>query len=58
VGWQILTTVGAYLFTGRAVLFVIGLLLGGMLTVASPEAFDIMSQLVSWWRVMMTAIFQ
>ena len=56
--WQILTAIGAFLFTGRALLFVLGLILGGMLTVASPDVLGIMETLVSWWNVLMQALFR
>ena len=55
--WQIVTAIGAFLFTGRAVLFVLGLFLGGMLTVASPDVLGIMQTLVGWWTVLMQALF-
>jgi hypothetical protein len=58
VAWQILTAIGAFLFTGRALLFVIGLVLGGMLTVASPEMLSVMQTLVSWWNTLLEALFR
>jgi len=39
-------------------LFVIGLVLGGMLTVASPEIMGMMKTLLSWWNALLTALFQ
>lgn len=58
MAWQILTAIGAFLFTGRALLFVIGLVLGGMLTVASPEILSVMQTLVSWWSTLLEALFR
>lgn len=50
MGWQILSEIAGYLFTGRAVLFVLGLVFGGMLTVASGTVYDWMSVLLGWWN--------
>lgn len=58
MAWQILTAIGAFLFTGRALLFVIGLVLGGMLTVASPEVLGMMQTLLGWWNALLNALFQ
>lgn len=56
--WQILAAIGAFLFTGRAVLFVVGIVLGGMLTVASPEVLGLMETLVGWWTALIEALFE
>ena len=56
--WQILAAIGAFLFTGRAVLFVLGIVLGGMLTVASPEVLGMMETLVGWWNALLEALFR
>lgn len=56
--WQILAAIGAYLFTGRAVLFVVGIVLGGMLTVASPDVLGVMETLVGWWSALLEALFR
>lgn len=56
--WQILAAIGAFLFTGRAVLFVVGVVLGGMLTVASPEVLGLMETLVGWWNALLEALFR
>ena len=58
MAWQILTAIGAFLFTGRAMLFVVGLILGGMLTVASPDVLSVMQMLVEWWNSLLMALFR
>lgn len=57
MGWQLLTAVAAFLFTGRAALFLLGIFLGGMLTVASPQVLAMMTVLVGWWDFLMSALF-
>ena len=53
MGWQIGTAIAAFLFTGRAALFLLGIVLGGMLTVASPEVLGVMNTLVGWWDLVL-----
>lgn len=50
MGWQILSEVAGFLFTGRALLFVLGLVFGGMLTVGSTSVYEWMSVLLGWWN--------
>ena len=57
MGWQLLTAVAAFLLTGRAVLFLLGIFLGGMLTVASPQVLAVMTVLVGWWDFLISALF-
>lgn len=57
MGWQLLTAVAAFLLTGRAVLFLLGIFLGGMLTVASPQVLALMTVLVGWWDFLISALF-
>ena len=58
MAWQILTAIGAFLFTGRALLFLLGILLGGMLTVANGDVMGMMQTLVGWWQALMNALFE
>jgi len=58
MGWQIGTAIAAFLFTGRAALFLLGIVLGGMLTVASPEVLGVMNTLVGWWDLVLQALFR
>jgi len=57
MGWQIITALSAFLFTGRAALFLIGVILGGMMTVASPKILGVMQTLVEWWQFLISALF-
>lgn len=54
--WQLLTAFTAFLFTGRVLMFLLGLILGGMLTVASTHVLGVMTVLVNWWQMLLGAI--
>lgn len=47
--WQIISEVSAFLFTGKALPFVVGLLVGGMLTVSNGTFYEWMDVMLGWW---------
>lgn len=53
--WQILTAIGAFVFSARSLLFLVGLLVGGMATVSFENVTTLMQTLVSWWELLMQA---
>lgn len=54
--WQILSEIGAFIFTGRALLFVLGVILGGMLTVNSVTFYQWMDLMLGWWQALITMV--
>ena len=57
MGMQLFTAVMTFLFAGRTLLFLLGLLIGGMLTVSSETVFGAMDATVGFWVFVLGAIF-
>lgn len=47
--WQIISEIAAFLFVGKALPFVIGLVVGGMLAVGNDTFYEWMDVVLGWW---------
>lgn len=57
MGMQLFTAIMTFIFAGRTMLFVVGLLLGGMLTVSSENVYVVMASIVGGWMFVINGLF-
>ena len=50
--WQIVSEIGSFIFTTRVLFFVLGGLIGGMLTVGNAFVYESMGVMLGWWQAL------
>lgn len=53
---QILATVLDLLMNGRMIVFLLGVMLGGMLTVSNSFAYESSETLLEWWTMVINTV--